>query len=893
MDILLRSRFGTYVGLADTGDLLRADVGEPTEAQRLRLCDSFGVPFAAGQRRPRHDDRVMLRAASDDDPLNVCFPPWAGGELRATHAPAPACVMRLRRMDGDGELRDGDRIGLCSPVRVTQGGSNLGAPRRRKWLKAGDDAAHTLRIESWEDSPGDGEIFTLREAIVLPGVLEGAVRLFRTPGWAAAMLVRGPHYADHAEELRALGYRLLRLQAVSGPVPAFNDLWTRDASGTEWRYALDLGEAAMRTRSAQFAAQGFLPMSVSRYRAGPLLRFAAVWHRGGAGAGDAASLHLGTPLADYQALFDAEGAAGRAPRVLHAEAEIGGVRLGSVFGRLPEGRFLAHHDISGAAHQQHFADAVHAGMRPVEVVGWRRGGEDRWASVWRPTSSTWAARHGIDTHEAVRETVRRGARGLEPALLSGHAAAGGGRWAGCWVRSRRVFTIHGEAGSAAFCAHLDREMRAYMNTHDIPGAQLAVTLGGRFLHCRAYTWAEPRQAQITTRTRFRIASISKPVTAAAIAWLVQEGRLRHGDKVFELLGLATPGGNARQRRFAAITIDHLLSHTGGWRRAGDTTQPHLQDPMMIDELVALGRPPFTTPVSRADIIEHVLRHRPPEFAPGSTYSYSNFGYCLLGRVIEKLGGSPYEAFVRDRILVPLGATRVALGRSAQARALPEEAPYFTRSVASARNVLAPASSPTLPLAYGGFNLENMDSHGGWVSSASDLLRFAWGLDPANLEAGNPLRPHTRQAMREVPLAGDGKRVPRDDSNLAANDNDRSDYARGFKVHVQDGTPLDRKQSPAIWHDGSLPGTRAELKQGLVVRWKSASSVTRSSELGVALLFNRREPADDVPADPEGLADWSTEREIGAAWRFGEFIRGTLLPDDVLARPTAVVGTQGA
>lgn len=893
MDITLKSRFETFAGLTGSGDTLRADATEPTEAQRLRLCDIFGVPYSVGDRRPQHDELVILSAASDDDPLNVCFPPWDGGDLRATHAPGPTCRMRIRRMDGDGMVRSGDRVAFCSPERVTQNGSSVGVNRRRKWLKAGDDPVHTLKIESWADSPGDGEIFVLDEAVVLPGALEGAVRWFQTPTWAAAMLVRLTAYPAHAARLRGLGYRLVHLQAISSPVPAFNDLWTRDASGTEWQHAIGLSESSMRNRSTQLTAQGFVPMCTARYRQGPLLRFAGVWHKAGAGAGDIATTHLGTRVSDYQALFAAEVGAGRSPRSLHADVEIGGARLASVFARLPMGRFLAHHDIDGSTHQLHFGDDAHHGMRPVAMTGWRRSGEDRWASIWRPTTSEWTARHGIDSNEAMRETVRRGGRGLEPAFLSGHATTGGARWAGGWVRPRRQFTVLGEVGSADFCNQLDAKMRDYMQKHDIPGAQLAVTRGGSFLHCRAYTWADSRQPPITPRTRFRLASISKPITAAAIEWLIQEGRLQRDAKVFELLGLATPSGNDRARRFARITVDHLLTHTGGWKRADSDTSPLQQDPMMIDELVALGRPPFTTPVNTRDIAEYVLRHRPPQFEPGSAYSYSNFGYCLLGRVIEKVNDRPYEAFVRDILLAPLGIHRMQLGRSAMEHALSEEAPYFTRGVANARNVLVPASNPTAPLAYGGLNLENMDSHGGWVSSAADLLRFAWSLDIANLDANKPLRPSTLDAMRRVPLVGGGKRVPRDDSNLSTDDNDRSKYARGISVHIADGTPLDEKLSPAIWHNGSLPGTRTEFKQGMVVKWKPGRGNGGSSQLGVALLFNKREPKEDPPSDPEGLADWSTEPTVGTDWDFDSFIRDELLPDSTLVRPTIIVHTSGA
>src|SRR5207253_9317336 len=139
-------------------------------------------------------------------------------------------------------------------------------------------------------------------------------------------------------------------------------------------------------------------------------------------------------------------------------------------------------------------------------------------------------------------------------------------------------------------------------------------------------------------SQFRIASLSKPITSAAILLLVQRGKLNLDQRVFDLLSYEPLPGETVDPRLATITMRNLLEHSGGWNR--DTTF----DPMFMMSVpiaVATGTPaPATT-----DSIIRYMMGKPLQFNPGSDYSYSNFGYSLLGRVIETITGQPYEKFV--------------------------------------------------------------------------------------------------------------------------------------------------------------------------------------------------------------------------------------------------------
>src|SRR5262249_6778502 len=157
----------------------------------------------------------------------------------------------------------------------------------------------------------------------------------------------------------------------------------------------------------------------------------------------------------------------------------------------------------------------------------------------------------------------------------------------------------------------------------------------------------------------------KSLTAAAVLKLAEEGRLRLDDKAFERLGDLSPrpGGhlNPDLRR---ITIRNPLQHAGGWDRDQSF------DPMFRSPEIArtLG---VSSPAAPRVVIRYML-DQPLQFKPGTRYAYSNFGYCVLGRVIERVSGKRYEDYVRSEILRPAGVTGMWLGHTLPAGRAPNE-----------------------------------------------------------------------------------------------------------------------------------------------------------------------------------------------------------------------------
>jgi N-acyl-D-amino-acid deacylase len=323
----------------------------------------------------------------------------------------------------------------------------------------------------------------------------------------------------------------------------------------------------------------------------------------------------------------------------------------------------------------------------------------------------------------------------------------------------------------------DQLASTLLTKYHIAGGALAVTRNGKLVFARGYGYANKANGDLVQPdSRFRLASLSKPITSAAILLLVQRGKLSLDQRVFDILSYEPLPGESVDPRLATITIRHLLEHSGGWNR--DTTF----DPMFLPVPIAAatGTPaPATT-----DSIIRFMMGKPLQFDPGSDYNYSNFGYALLGRIIEAISGQPYETFVREQVLAPSGAACMQIGHSLQAESLPGEVKYYDFPGAP----LVPSIYGTgtkVPRPDGGFNLEAMDAHGGWVASTIDYLRFVLSVDAMN-DPPDILTEETINLMIARPT------IPYWSTSAAW-------YAKGWQVRPSLG-------DANWWHTGGLPGT---------------------------------------------------------------------------------------
>jgi N-acyl-D-amino-acid deacylase len=296
--------------------------------------------------------------------------------------------------------------------------------------------------------------------------------------------------------------------------------------------------------------------------------------------------------------------------------------------------------------------------------------------------------------------------------------------------------------AVAELAGFDQAITTLMPKWHLPGGQLAVARDGRLVFNRGYGLADvDQQLAVQPDALFRVASVSKAVTAVAILALVDAGKLALDDKAFPLLGLPLVTQATSDPRLDTITVQDLLVHAGGWDSSTGVDPQFLPFSRMAAATVGLDDPAEATTIVR------FMQGVPLDFDPGSKSVYSNFGFNVLGRIIERVSGQPYAEYVRESILTPAGIRNMPLGRTRLADRVPGEVLYYSQP-GTGLGASVFWGEGYVPLAYGSYYQEALDAHGGWVASAADLVRFATAVDGQRGTA--LLEPATVQAMVDTP-----------------------------------------------------------------------------------------------------------------------------------------------
>ncbi|HUR00244.1 MAG TPA: serine hydrolase domain-containing protein, partial [Gemmatimonadaceae bacterium] len=349
-----------------------------------------------------------------------------------------------------------------------------------------------------------------------------------------------------------------------------------------------------------------------------------------------------------------------------------------------------------------------------------------------------------------------------------------------------------------------------MSKYGIPGGAFALVRDGKLIYARGFGYADlENKTPVQPDARFRIASVSKMLTSAAIMKLVEEGKLNLEDRVAPIIADLKPApGSTVDPRWEQITIRQLLSHSGGWDRAKPNGGFDPIDRPLIAAAV-VGAP---APASSETLVRY-MKGMPLDFNPGEKFAYSNFGFIILGRVIERLSGMHYEDYVRARVLVPVGANRTRQGKSLMKYALPEEVKYYMAGAPGLNWPMVASVFPgegSVPLNYGGYHLEGGDASGAWVSSTVDLLRFVTAVD------GRASPPDILSVGLIAEMTGSGATVCANGSCY---------YAGGWFIRpVQNGATW--------WHGGDLPGTKAFVVRSYYnISWAVLFNAGVSADVG--------------------------------------------------------------
>lgn len=285
---------------------------------------------------------------------------------------------------------------------------------------------------------------------------------------------------------------------------------------------------------------------------------------------------------------------------------------------------------------------------------------------------------------------------------------------------------------------MEKTIDLFLRQNEIRGASLAIMKDGKLVYSKGFGYADTEDSIPTdVQHIFRIASVSKLITAAGIMKLHEEGRIQLNQKVFGPDGILNDSLFCRfkDKRYCSVTVEHLLRHQGGFSlRRGDP---------MFSTLDIARRMKAPLPLRLETVVANELSY-PPGYTPGQGTSYSNLGYAILSLIIEKVSGKGYETYIREEVLAPAGCFDMHLGNNRKEEHFANEVAYY--ETAAAEKVPAvDGSGEMVEKCNGGSDIHGLYGAGAWVASPTELLLFVASID------GDPtipdiLRPETIRLM---------------------------------------------------------------------------------------------------------------------------------------------------
>lgn len=526
-----------------------------------------------------------------------------------------------------------------------------------------------------------------------------ATATLRADVWTHTSSCSSNDFWAAAQSPIALGYRAISLSSANDQLSA---VWLRDYAPSQLQWFVP--HAALRSNVTACAVDGLRPVALAIWGQIPNESYLASYVR------DAVPCSVFTRLNPTELAGLVAANPGSRVAWLTACLESGEARYAGVLaqdgrpGKLEVG-------LSPATLESMIQSYGGTGFRPVSVLGVPGATGTVYTASWIQEAQPlrWTNRIHVAEGELASLMESMAELKLRPEFIS-HDPGSEFQNLIAVEDLPPVWTVIGspEPGMEG----LDRVMTNAMSSTDCTRAALAVSVNGRLLVSRTYTCQPPNVLPTQATNLFRLSGVSIAITAAAVMGLVEAGKLHLDDKLGQFLDLS----DVLDQRWNDITIRHLLQHRGGWDISALGFDPVFYYETNIS--VVLNVP---LPVTQDQIITYMKTKHYLSFDPGSSRSYSNFGYLVLGRVIERVTGQNYEAFVRANVLAPLGIHSARVGRALRAQQLPGEVEYEEHS-ALAPSLMSP-DRPLVATPYGKFNHDNLDSIAGWVFSAQDLLRF--------------------------------------------------------------------------------------------------------------------------------------------------------------------------
>ncbi len=565
--------------------------------------------------------------------------------------------------------------------------------------------------------------------------------------WVCRHGLTSAGYQAEFNKWTSQGYRLIQISGYSESDKAlYAAIFEKTPNPPAWVARHGLPQASYQEEVNKWTSQGYRPVQVSGYAVGNQIYYAAIFEKV-ANPSPWTARH-GLSASEYQTEFDKWTNQGYRLTDVSAYSLQGKAYYAAIWEKSANPpAWSARHGMSSELYQAEFQKHADQGYRLKKVSGYSISGKVYYAAIWEKSGQgAWIARHGLTRQEYQDDFDRFFYQGYRPAWIAGYNVNGKPYYAGIWECYNGFLSEELKA--------VDQLAEKFMQEYNVPGLSFAITKDGKLVLVKTYGYANKGlQEKVAPRHLFRIASVSKPITAVAIMKLIELKKLKLTDRIFgtnSILGTQY-GTTPYKKHVEEITLQHLLEHTsGGWSGGDDTLGLH-------------------SPFSQAKLIGWTLDHRTLENVPGTNHAYSNFGYCVLGRIIEKVTGTTYENYVKTQILAPCGIENMSIGGDTQEELKPNEIKYYGQDSENPYSICVTRS----------------DAAGGWIASPIDLVRLLVRVDRF------PTKP---DILTDATL-----------TTMYTPCSVFSSYAKGWAVN----------SAPNYWHGGSAVG-----QQSIIARTSS-------------------------------------------------------------------------
>lgn len=268
---------------------------------------------------------------------------------------------------------------------------------------------------------------------------------------------------------------------------------------------------------------------------------------------------------------------------------------------------------------------------------------------------------------------------------------------------------------------IEKEANEFLRQWNLAGMTMSIVKDGKLVYAHGFGYSDIENKQpVTPGQLFRIASVSKLITAVAIMKLVERKSISLDSKVFGPKAIIRDPifNKVKDPRLYKITVRHLLAHAGGWSL-------HYGD-MAFNSLLVLELN-GETGAATMDSYSRFIASRKLHFDPGTRSSYSNMGYMFLTKVIESVTGQSYEQYVRNEVLKPIGITDMHIGRSYLSDRRFNEVKYYESGDQQLVSCFD-GSGRMVPKTYGGNPIELLGPAGGWIASSVELAKLMVVVD---------------------------------------------------------------------------------------------------------------------------------------------------------------------